>query len=35
MKLGIIPTFDRRTTLDPDWVAGFAQMVESAGCESL
>jgi probable F420-dependent oxidoreductase len=35
MQLGILPSFERRTTLDPDWVAGFAQMAEAAGCESI
>jgi probable F420-dependent oxidoreductase len=35
MKLGILPTFDRRTTLDPDFVARFARMAEEAGCESI
>jgi probable F420-dependent oxidoreductase len=35
MKLGILPTFDRRTTLDPDFVTGFAQMAEEGGCESI
>ena len=35
MKLGILPTFDRRTTLDPDFVTGFARMAEEGGCESI
>ena len=35
MKLGILPTFDRRTTLDPDFVTSFAGMAEQAGCESI
>ena len=35
MKLGILPTFDRRTTLDPEWVLRFARMAEAGGCESI
>jgi len=35
MKLGILPTFDRRTTLDPDFVTSFAQMAEEGGCDSI
>jgi probable F420-dependent oxidoreductase len=35
MKFGILPTFDRRTTLDPDWVLAFARMAEAGGAESI
>lgn len=35
MKLGILPTFDRRSTLDPDFVTTFARMAEDAGCDSI
>jgi len=35
MKLGILPTFDRRTTLDPDFVTDFARTAEAGGCESI